>query len=166
MQNREYLAWLWLAPVSLVALGCRPTDLATANSIEGAKEDRVSNVSFANNRTPSEVARAALLAIEVNDKAALEKLVAVKKIKQDVQAITHGRSNFQGMIDNAIPIAVNAIASEINGLDIAGRAIAQESVTGATALVFVKGTRAGQEHTRRLFFVQEDSQWRLVPSHR
>lgn len=116
--------------------------------------------------TPEELASAALQAIEAADQAALEKLLAVKKITKDVEAITQGRSKFQGMVDKAIPTAVKAIFSEINGLDKQGRVIDQASITGSTAVVSIKGLRAGKEQTRRLFLVQEDGQWRLVPSHR
>ncbi len=84
----------------------------------------------------------------------------------DVEAITQGRSAFQGMRDKAIPTAIGAIMSEINWLDSDDRAIEQESITGETAVVTVKGKRAGQPQTRRLFLVLEDGQYRLVPSHR
>lgn len=116
--------------------------------------------------SPREVASAALQAIQSNDREALQSLVAIKKVKQDVQAITRGRSAFQGMVDKAVPTAVAAILSEINWLDPEGREIDQETITGTSALVTVKGNRDGQKHTRRLFLVQEDNHWRLVPSHR
>ncbi len=116
--------------------------------------------------SPREVAEVALKAIVSRDKDALRSLVAVRKVREDVEAITQGRAAFQGMVDKAIPTAVSAIMSEVNWLDAEGRQIDEETVTGTTAVVTVKGKRDGKEQTRRFFLVQEDSQWRLVPSHR
>lgn len=162
---RKHRLKLYLILVLLfVTTGCKNQwkSSSTLDSTAHAAAD----VAVASGESPTDVAKAALQAIQAKDKAALQKLIAVKKVKMDVEAITRGRSAFQGMLDKAIPIAIGAISSEINWLDADDRAIDQESITGNTAVVTVKGKRAGQAQTRRFFLVQEDGQWRLVPSHR
>ncbi len=153
----------------LLAIGCKdstssPGSAAAPASAEIASDP--SGVTIALDASPREVAQVALQAIEAGNKDALRSLVAVKKVTQDIEAITRDRAAFQGMVANAIPTAVSAIMLEINGLDVEGREIDQESITDDTAMVTVKGMRAGQAQTRRFFLVKEDSQWRLVPSHR
>jgi hypothetical protein len=162
----------------LLAIGCKgqrnqdsrgSDSTPDSGTVQADEQDTTtkSQVSLvAPDAAPKQVAEAALKVIAANDKQALTSLIAVKKVKQDIEAITRGRSAFQKMSDNAIPTSVVAIMSEINGLDAVGRQIDQETISGTTALVTVKGKRAGKEQTRRFFLVQEDSQWRLVPSHR
>lgn len=169
MQWRMLVCWLLLP----MASGChdskRETSLpgsSTASAMEPDTAASRSGTTVSPNASPTEVATAALLAIEANDKQALQDLVAIKKVQQDVEAITQGRAAFKNMVENAIPNAVSAIMMEIGGLDANQRDIDQETISGETAVVTVKGKRAGQEQTRRFFLVQEDNQWRLVPSHR
>ncbi len=166
-----------LAALSVVLsmAGCKPpknSGNVTGETVNSAtNDDKNNNTATASatlppNATPTDVARAALQAISAKDQAALKSLVAAKKVRQDLEAITRGRASFQGLVDNGVDTAVKAIMTEINWLDVDGREIDQELITGATALVTVKGTRSSQSMTRRIFLVLEDNQWRLVPSHR
>jgi hypothetical protein len=175
MQWRISMQWWMLVCWLLLpmASGChdskRETSLPGSSTASAIGQDTAasrSGTSVSPNASPKEVAMAALQAIEANDKQALQDLVAINKVQQDVEAITRGRPAFQSMVKNAIPTAVSAIMLEIGGLDSIGREIDQETITGGSAVVTVKGKRAGQEQTRRFFLVQEDNQWRLVPSHR
>ncbi len=149
----------------LVAIGCQRPVTKNPGS-EGATKSASDMPGIAADASPTDVATAAIVAIEADDNAALLKLLAKEKVQQDVQAITGGRPRFQVMVDKAIPTALTAISSEINHLDRKGREIGEATVTGETALVIVKGMRAGQGQVRRLFLVRENNQWRLVPSHR
>ncbi len=157
---------LFLVPL-LVTIGCKEQWQSSSTHDSTAAHATVGNsVAVASGESPTDIAKAALQAIKAKDKVALEKLIAAKKVKMDVKAITREHSAFQSMLDNALPMAMGAISSEINWLDADDRAIDKETITGSTAVVTVKGKRSGEVHTRRFFLVQEDSQWRLVPSHR
>jgi stage V sporulation protein SpoVS len=171
-RNRVRVWPFGLAVTLLLTIGCGPDPAASSshNSASAPSADvgghTEAPLTVAANATPEEVAKAALVAIENRDHAELRRLVAVKKVQQDVEAITRGRAAFSGMVEQAVPTAVGAILSEINWLDVAGRTVDQVTINGSTAFVTVKGKRDGQEATRRLFLVRDDDRWRLVPSHR
>lgn len=158
---------------SMTTCGCKPPQHAntsaqqTGNSATADLDhSNAARTTLPANATPTEVARAALQAISANDQKAFQSLIAEKKVREDLEAITRGRASFQGMVDKGVATSAKAIMVEINWLDDQGREVEQELITGSTALVTVRGTRAGQSMTRRIFLVLEDNQWRLVPSHR
>ncbi len=133
-----------------------------ANGANGTGHDN----GLTESSTPTEVAKVALQAINSNDMAALLELVALKKVQQDVLAITQGRSNFQKMVDKAGVTAAQAINFEINNLDAQPREIGAETITGELATVIIEGMRAGKPQNRTLWFVREQGRWKLVPSRR
>jgi hypothetical protein len=163
-------ALLAIAGAAILLTGCQPPGSGASSGASGPKSPaeivtESSRDPVPGDASPTEVAKVALQFIQDNDKEGLLQLVAAKKIRQDVQAITGGR-DVGGMTSKAVPMAVAAIAVEINGLQKEGREIGDESIQGDTATVTVKGTIMDKPQTRRFFLVREDDRWKLVPSHR
>ena len=153
-----------------LAGGCQRSEPSAANSTAaaGGASNTLSlpDYSVPVSASPREVTEMALKAINEDQVQGLQQLLATKKIQQDVQAITRGKSKFGGMVGNSVPLAAAAIASEMNWLEPKGRAVEEESITGEKATVTVKGLRMGKPLTRQFFLVREDGAWKLVPSHR
>ncbi|MEQ1903032.1 MAG: hypothetical protein ABL888_02445 [Pirellulaceae bacterium] len=163
-------ALLAFAGAAILITGCQPPGSGASSETSGPKsavanEAGSTDVLVPKDASPSEVAKVALQFIQDNNKKGLLQLVAAQKVRQDVKGIAGGR-DVAGMVSKAIPMAVAAIAAEINGLEKEGREIGDESIQGETATVTVKGTILNKPQSRRFFLVREDDRWRLVPSHR
>ena len=162
-------AMLLLAAASTIT-GCQKREASgvagsTSADSESGKASS-SEYSVPASASPREVAELALKAIEAGELQGLQNLLATKKIKADIQAITRGKNAFSSVVDKAVPLAASAITREIEWLEPEGRTIDQEEITGETAKVVVKGTRMGKPLTRQFFLIREDGIWKLVPSHR
>ncbi|MCC7335001.1 MAG: hypothetical protein IT422_07890 [Pirellulaceae bacterium] len=155
---------------SIIAGGCRRPEstAAMSSAAAGSAASTASSPDYCVpvSAEPREVAEMALKAIDADQLQGLQPLLATKKIQQDMQAITRGKSEFGGMADKAVSLAASAIASEMNWLEPKGRVVEGESITGEKATVTVKGLRLGKPLTRQFFLVREDNAWKLVPSHR